>query len=47
MAQLIIENPEMYETVEVSDNGRVYLGKDWAGENIKIAVERVDDSCSE
>jgi hypothetical protein len=47
MAQLIIENPEMYETVEVSDAGRVYIGKDWAGKDIKIAVERVDESCSE
>jgi len=43
MTQIIIENPDLYTTKEVDSSGRVYLGKDWANKEVKVAIEEVVD----
>jgi len=44
MSRITIEDPNLYVTKEVDSSGRVYLGKDWAGKDVKIAVEVVEES---
>jgi len=39
MTQIIIEDPDLYAEKEVDGSGRVYLGKEWAGKTVKIAIE--------
>jgi hypothetical protein len=44
MAQIRIEDPELYTTKTVDDSGRIYLGKEYSNKQVKIAIERVDDT---
>lgn len=41
MTQIIIEDPDLYTTKEVDASGRIYLGKEWSGKKVKIAIEEV------
>lgn len=43
MTQIIIDDPDLYEKFEVKDDGRIYLGKDWAGKKVKIVIEEIDE----
>lgn len=36
------DDPDLVETTEVDKRGRVYLGVDWAGENVRVCVEKLD-----
>lgn len=45
MTQIIIEDPEMYAVKDVDSSGRIYLGKEWAGREVRIAVESVREGC--
>jgi hypothetical protein len=41
-SSVTIENPEQLKTQKVGDNGSVYLGKEYGGEEVLIAF-RVED----
>ena len=43
MARVTIDDPEEVSKKTVDKSGRVYLGRDYAGEDIRIAFEVVDD----
>lgn len=38
-----IEDPELVEKMTVDKEGRLYLGKDYAGEHVRVCVEMIDD----
>lgn len=43
MSEIRVEDPDLYTKKDVDNSGRVYLGKEWAGREVKIVVELVDD----
>lgn len=42
MAQITLENPEVFKTVKTDKQGRVYLGTEYAETEVSIAAELVD-----
>lgn len=38
-----IEDPELVEKMTVDKAGRLYLGKDYAGEHVRVCVELLDN----
>lgn len=44
MAHITIDDPELYTEKTVDGSGRIYLGKEWAGDRVKIVIESVVDS---
>ena len=38
-----VEDPDLVETKTVDGEGRLYLGRDYGGEDVRIVVERVAD----
>lgn len=38
-----VENPEYVQTKSVDNAGRLYLGKDYAGAEVRVVVERIED----
>lgn len=47
MAEFTISNPELYETKRVDNSGKLYLGKDYAGKEVKILIEEVVETDGE
>ena len=43
MAKIEIENPSVHKTAKVSQQGRVFLTTDLAGERVRVTAERIDD----
>lgn len=41
------DNPEMVETKTVDGQGRLYLGRHLAGEDVRVVVERMDRADAE
>lgn len=40
---IIVPNPSLVESKAVDDSGRVYLGKEYAGETVRLIIERNDE----
>jgi len=40
MGTVKVSDPEIHSEKNVDSNGRVYLGKEFAGETVQIIVER-------
>jgi hypothetical protein len=38
-----IDDPELVEKLQVDKEGRLYLGKDFANDNVRVCVERIND----
>ena len=47
MAEVKVENPELHDEKTVDNRGRVYVGKEFAGKDVRIIVEVVDDEPEE
>jgi hypothetical protein len=43
-SSVTIENPEQLKTQKVGDNGQVYLGKDYGGEEVLLAFRVEEES---
>lgn len=39
-----VDDPDAVEKKDVDSSGRVYLGKDYADERVRIVIERLDDN---
>lgn len=39
MAKVVIEDPELVRTVNVDANGKIHIGKKYAGMEAKIIIE--------
>lgn len=44
MGTLQIENPERYDTLNVDTNGKIHLGKDYAGKKARVVIEAIEDA---
>lgn len=43
MAEVRVRDPDVHDTKTVDDRGRVYVGNDLKGEEVRVVVERVED----
>lgn len=43
MAELTITDPDLHAEKNVDGDGRVYIGREFAGDSVTITVERHDD----
>jgi len=43
MARMEIDDPDMYIRKKVDSSGKLYLGKEYAEEEIRVTVERLED----
>ena len=43
MGEITITNPEIYTEKKVDAQGRVYVGTEWKGQRVRIAIEEIDD----
>lgn len=43
MAEIRIEDPEIYDSKTIDSQGRLYIGREYAGKRVKIVVEEVED----
>ena len=44
MSEIRIDDPKLVKQVQIDDEGRVYLGRDWAGKQIRLVVEDMGES---
>lgn len=42
MSEIRIDDPEIHGKKSVDSNGRVYLGQEYAGRDIRLTVELLD-----
>lgn len=40
-SQTIVEDPELQDTAKADDSGRIYLGSEYAGKEVKFIIEEV------
>jgi hypothetical protein len=43
MGQHIVDDPELVETKPVDNRGRIYLGTEYAGKDVKLVIEEVNE----
>lgn len=39
MPTVQVQNPALLEAKNVDSNGKIYLGKDWAGKRVTLIIE--------
>lgn len=42
-SKYIVEEPDLVEAKSVDGSGRIYLGQDYAGSDVRIVVEIIDE----
>lgn len=43
MATVTVDDPERMETKKVDGSGKVYVGNAWAGQNVRLIIESVEE----
>lgn len=43
MAEITIDDPDYFEKTETDKQGRLYLGKDFANKEVRVAIEVADE----
>jgi len=47
MSQYRTDDPDMVRRKEVNDNGQIYLGTEFAGDEVEVSVKRTTEGSDE
>lgn len=39
-----VKNPDLVKVFETDSRGRINLGKEWAGQKVKVAIGKIEDN---
>lgn len=44
MAEIRIDDPDLYERKTVDGEGRIYVGREFANKDVKIVIEAIEET---